>query len=120
MTQVHPLQDWVLVERITETVSAGGIHLPATFSGSRSSKLNARPDYWRARVVALGPLARDLEPGDEVLVHTWAAEDGKGLYAGVHAGGGQVLVRWSKDILCAVERDAAEPGPESALELGVA
>ncbi len=111
---IHPRHDWVLVERITETVSAGGIHLPATFAGSRSAKLGAKADHWKARVVAVGPEAHDLEPGDVVLVHTWAAGEGRGLYAGVHAGEGLLFVRYGADIVCALEPDPIELEPDTA------
>jgi len=75
--QIHPLRDRILVTRLEghgiETVSPGGIVIPATVEKS----VRTKPDYFRARVEALGPEAErayagDLKPGDEVLVYTYS------------------------------------------------
>jgi co-chaperonin GroES (HSP10) len=75
--QIHPLRDRILVTRLEghgiETVSPGGIVIPATVERS----VRTKPDYFRARVEALGPEAErayagDLKPGDEVLVYTYS------------------------------------------------
>lgn len=98
---MKPLRDLLLVERIVATMSPGGIHLPQTFVGRGSAKMNAKADYYRARVLAVGPDVRELAPGDEVLVHTWAGENGQGLYSGATAPGG-VLIK-QDDVIAAVE-----------------
>ena len=113
-----PLRNLVLVERIREEMSSGGIVLPQAFKRKHpTDKHRVQPDYWRGRVQAIGPEVRELAEGDEVLIVTWADEGHGGLYTGVDARTGgpatpfspRVLVEYPEDIVCAVER-----GPEAA------
>lgn len=107
MGAVHPLRDLVLVERIRETETRGGIFIPQTFgtkSGAVAAKLVAKGDHWRGRVKAVGPMVRDLKAGDEVLVYVYAddVDSSRGLFSGDRTGAG-TFVRWPEDIVCAVE-----------------
>lgn len=104
---VQPLRDLVLVERLEghgiETVSPGGIIIPAT----TEAKAKTKADTFRARVVALGPEARDLRVGEVVLVFTWAGGDGSQLYTGVEALGPHQFFIRPDDIVCVYESEAA-------------
>ena len=81
---LRPYGDRILVEKLdgegVETVSAGGIILPAV--EWKRGKTRHVPDTFRARVKAAGPrvaevLGQELAEGDEVVVYTYA-EDGHG------------------------------------------
>ena len=101
---VTPRRDLVLVETLDagrETVTAGGIILPATLGARAQTK----SDLWRGRVFAVGPKVRDVHPGDDVIVHTWADGDGSKLYSGEGIGGHRSFIR-QDDIVCAVPPDA--------------
>jgi co-chaperonin GroES (HSP10) len=104
--KVRPLRDQILIERLEghgiETVSPGGIIFPATIERRAEHKR----DGFRARVEAVGPDVRELEPGEHVLVHTWTGDDGsKGLYVGRDVGNRKLLVK-PDDIICVVAADA--------------
>jgi len=101
---VTPLRDLVLVEALDvgrETVTAGGIIIPAT----TQSRAKTKSDLWRGRVLAVGPKVRDLSPGDDVIVHTWADGDGSKLYSGENVGGHRQFIR-EGDIACACSPEA--------------
>jgi co-chaperonin GroES (HSP10) len=82
---LKPLGERVLVTRTdghgVETVTKGGIIVPATVESSVQTKR----DYFRARVEAMGDEAKRLMPdlcvGNEVLVHTYS-----GTAASVYTG----------------------------------
>ena len=103
---LQPLGDRILVTRLEghgiESMSAGGIIIPATAQKSVQTKA----DQFRARVEAIGPeaarLLRDeLKPGDEVLLYTYDA-DGDRVFTGINCGEHGIFIR-PDDILCAVE-----------------
>lgn len=91
------MRDLILVERIAETVTAGGIHIPQDYKARGSQKAVNKADHWRARVVAVGPKVTDplLVPGAEVQVLTWAEDaDGtrRGMYTGIDGPDGMTFV----------------------------
>lgn len=100
---IRPLHDNILVRRIDghgiETVSEGGIIIPATAEKS----VRTKRDYFRARVEAMGSEVRmpDLAIGDEVFVHTWSGT-AESLYTGREAVGAGLIIK-PDDIICAVE-----------------
>lgn len=101
---VSPLRDLVLVETLDqgrETVTEGGIVLPATLQSHAKTKR----DLWRGRVIAVGPEVKGIEPGEHLLVHTWAEGDGSKLYSGEGVGGHRSFVR-EVDIACVIAPDA--------------
>jgi len=106
---MKPLRNLVLVERMRERQSPGGIHFPRAFKRKHpSEKHKYVPDYWRGKVKAIGPKVTELKEGDEVLIYTWS-ENGKGqlhmgLYTGIPTGRGEdlVLVEYPDDIICAI------------------
>lgn len=75
---MRPLGDRIVVTRVDghgiETVTPGGIVLPAT----REASVRTRGDYFRARVEAMSSeaarLMPDLSVGDDVLVYSYAGE----------------------------------------------
>lgn len=111
-TAVRPLRNLVYIEKIRRTRTGGGILLPlfGAFMGhSAKKKMAATPDYFPARVLATGPDVRELVPGDEVLVYTFAEGDGSKLYTGENVGERErMMVMYPNDILCAVENDPEE------------
>jgi co-chaperonin GroES (HSP10) len=97
---VSPLRDLVLVESLDvgrERTTAGGIVIPAT----TQARAKTKSDLWRGRVIAVGPKVQGLEPGEDVIVHTWGDGDGSKLYSGEGIGGHHSFIRQS-DIVCAV------------------
>jgi co-chaperonin GroES (HSP10) len=106
-TAVKPLRDLVYVEKIEPEVLASGIILPTkgAFMGhSARMKMNATPDYFHAKVIAIGPDVKELALGDEVYVHTFAEGDGSKLYTGENVGEKRrLLVKYPDDILCALD-----------------
>jgi co-chaperonin GroES (HSP10) len=70
---IRPYGDRILIEKLDghgkETVSAGGIHLPAV--EWRQGKTKHVADAFRARVVDVGPLVAEVSAGDEVFVLTY-------------------------------------------------
>jgi co-chaperonin GroES (HSP10) len=70
---IRPYGDRILIEKLDghgkETVSAGGIHLPAV--EWRQGKTKHVADAFRARVVDVGPLVAEVSVGDEVFVLTY-------------------------------------------------
>lgn len=100
-----PIKDRILVTRLEghgiETVSKGGIIIPATAEKS----VRTKADHFRARVDALGPdaavaFAGELRPGDEVLVYTYSGTE-TSVFTGADAG--KVgLVIGPDDIICAM------------------
>lgn len=106
---VKPLGSRVYVERIHETETRGGLIIPQTFKArGPGQKVGAVPDYFRARVLAVGPDVRELTEGDEVLVYTYAEGDGSKLYSGETDGSrDKMLVRYPDDLVCAIDGDAA-------------
>jgi co-chaperonin GroES (HSP10) len=96
---IRPLRDRIHIRRLEghgiETVTPGGIVIPATTEARAKSK----NDYFRAEVIGIGPDVRELAPGDHVLVHTWHDGDGSTLYtSGTFIG--------PDDVICAVAKDA--------------
>lgn len=103
---VRPIRDNILVERLSghgvERVTKGGIVIPAT----NEAKVRTKNDYFRARVKAVGPEVRELEPGEDVLVYAWAENgQGRGLYTGKAIGARQLMIK-PGDVVCAVAPDA--------------
>jgi len=101
---VTPLRDLLFVETLDmgrERVTAGGIVIPAT----QGARAKTKSDLWRGRVLAVGPEVRDVEPGQDVIVHTWAEGDGTKLYSGESVGGHRSFIR-AGDVACVVESDA--------------
>lgn len=102
---IRPIGDRILVRRLdghgVETVSKGGIVLPATSQGSAKTKA----DYFRARVEAVGPEAErqipDLAVGENVLVYTYSGQ-AETVWTGTEAAGAGLFIR-PDDILCVVE-----------------
>ena len=101
----QPIEDRILVTRLEghgiETVSPGGIIIPATAEKS----VRTKADYFRARVDALGPEAErafngDLKPGDEVLVYAYSGTE-QSVFTGRNAEGVGLFIE-PDDILCAV------------------
>lgn len=96
--KIRPLRDRIHIRRLEghgiETVTPGGIIIPAT----SEARAKTKRDYFRAEVVATGPEVRDLEPGEHVLVHTWADGDGSELYTGSFIG--------PDDVICVVAKGA--------------
>lgn len=102
---IKPLRDLVLVESLDvgrEHVTPGGLIIPATIQARAKTK----SDLWRGRVLAVGPEVKDFEPGEDVIVHTWADGDGSKLYSGeARLGGHRQLVKQG-DIACVVDPSA--------------
>lgn len=101
---LRPLGDRIVVTRTEghgiETVTAGGIILPAT----REASVQTKGDYFRARVEAMSAeaarLMPDLSVGDDVLVYSYAGE-GDRLFTGEETQRG-LCIR-PDDILAAVD-----------------
>lgn len=102
---VRPLGERILVTRLEghgiETVTPGGIVIPATSERTVKTK----PDYFRARVEAMGPdaekaYAGELRLGDEVLVYTYSGT-AETVFTGDAAGQHRLFVK-PDDILGAV------------------
>jgi hypothetical protein len=81
------------VERVTRTTTEGGLHLPQTFSPSKRfgqrERMNAVPDYFLAKVLAVGPDEKSgLQPGDLTYVwsHAGAGGDKQRLWVGETVG----------------------------------
>lgn len=117
LLHLRPLRNRVLVERITEKVTAGGIHVPQDYKARGSVKAVNKRDEFRARVLAVGLEVREelIKPGVEVLLYTWAEEsDGtrRGMYTGVDGPDGTLFVNWPEDfagiVFVAPEQAAAE------------
>ena len=108
---LRPLRDQVYIERIRPTESPGGILFPQAFKAGKGGhdvrlKMAAVPDYFPAKVLALGPDVRpgELSEGDEILVFAYAEGDGKKLWTGEGAGErDKMFIKYPDDILCAVE-----------------
>ena len=86
---IRPLRDQLYVQRVRPTQTEGGIVLPATFNYrfSARQKMNAVPDYFLAKVLAVGPEERSgLQPGDHTFVWSYADGDGSKLYVGESVG----------------------------------
>jgi co-chaperonin GroES (HSP10) len=104
--RVCPLRDLVYVERVRQETSEGGIVLIQDYKARRGKRLTmqAQPDMWRGRVLAVGPKVPDLLEGHEVLVYNWADDPGQQLFTGVSAGEkDRVFVRYPDDLVCALE-----------------
>ena len=103
-TAVRPLRNLVYVERLRPKTTDGGIHIPETFEAKHSARLKtaATPDYFPAKILSIGPLVRELLPGDTVLVYTYAEGDGKKLYTGENVGErDRMFVHYPDDFVCA-------------------
>jgi co-chaperonin GroES (HSP10) len=110
---VRPIGDNVLVERVTghgvERTTAGGIVIPAT----SEAKATTKNDVFRARILAAGPDAKDVQRAVEdgfehVLVYAWrdtSTDMGKGLYTGVQTGKNRLFIK-PDDIVMALTEDA--------------
>ena len=86
---IRPIGAQMYIERVPRLQSDGGIHLPETFNYrfSARQKMNAIPDYFLAKVLAVGPDERSgLQPGDHTLVWSYAGGDGAKLYVGESVG----------------------------------
>lgn len=86
---IRPLGVQMYVEKIRPLISDGGIHLPESFDHkfSAKKKFDAIPDYFIAKVLAVGPDERSgLQPGDHTLVWTYAEGDGSKMWTGVSVG----------------------------------
>lgn len=108
---LKPMRNLVYVEEVRKEKTDGGIFIPETFDHQNrpSLKLNAKTDYYEAKILAVGPDVRELAPGDHVLVHTFADDLGKGLFTGESTGEGKrKLIRYPDDIVCAVDLFAVE------------
>lgn len=104
---IRPLRDKILIRRLEghgiETVSKGGIVIPAT----AEKGVRTKADYFRARVEAIGPETEraipDLAVGNDVLVYTYSGQaesvfTGKGR----EMAGARIFIE-PDDILCVVE-----------------
>jgi co-chaperonin GroES (HSP10) len=105
---IRPMGDRLYVQRIRETVTAGGIVLPETFKAGKNGfsarqKMNAVKDTFHARVLATGPDVRELAQGDEVIVYSFADGDGSKLYTGDAVGEKDKLFIKMDDVVCAVD-----------------
>lgn len=86
---IRPLGARIYVEKIIPKMSDGGIHIPESFDFKFSAKKkhDAIPDYFVAKVLAVGPDERSgLQPGDHTLVWTHAEGDGSKLWTGESVG----------------------------------
>jgi co-chaperonin GroES (HSP10) len=104
--KVRPLRNLVYVERIRPEATPGGILIPQTFDHKHSARLKtaATPDYFPARVLAVGPQVRDLKEDDHVFVWTYAEGDGSKLFTGDAEGAlgkDRMFVAWPNDFVCA-------------------
>lgn len=103
---IRPLRDLLYVERLRPKMTPGGLHLPETFKAGRTGhsareKMNAISDTFPARVLAVGPQVREVEPGDEILVLTFADGDGSKLWTGENVGERDRMFIKPDDIVCA-------------------
>jgi hypothetical protein len=90
-TAIRPIGAGLYVQRVRATQTEGGILLPATFSPQKKfgarEKMNSIPDYFLAKVLAVGPEERSgLQPGDHTFVWSFADGDGSRLYTGDSVG----------------------------------
>lgn len=111
---IQPLNDRILVKRLeghgVERVTDGGIIIPAT----TEAKAKTKADTFRARVLAVGP-GRVLEsggrhpvgvePGEDVVVETWADSAEHTLYTGAPGLGPLELFISPDDVVCVVGQD---------------
>jgi co-chaperonin GroES (HSP10) len=103
-----PTGNKILVRRLEghgiETVTKGGIILPAT----REKSVRTKADFFRARVEALGPeaarLMPDLAPGEDVLVYTYSGT-AESVFTGTDAKGAGLFIE-PDDVLCVVEGES--------------
>jgi len=59
---IQPRGDYVVIEKVTQEMSAGGIYIP-------TSKDEENPDdCYNAKILAIGPLVKDLKVGDDIVV----------------------------------------------------
>lgn len=105
---LKPLRNLMHIERVVREKTPGGIFIPQTFDHANrpSLKFGAMRDYFEAKVLAVGPEVRDVEPGDHVLVWTFADGDGRQLFTG-EGDDNRLLVRYPDDLVCAVDVEAA-------------
>lgn len=122
---LRPLRDLIQVERLPDLgrtrdgdgneVTATGIIIPQDYKARGSAKAVNKADYFRARVLAVGPKVRDVAAGDEVLVLTWGASpDGsrRSLYVGIDGPDGTLFVT-PDDLVCGVNAvPSAWPHPK--------
>lgn len=86
---IRPLGVQMYVEKIRPLKSHGGIHLPESFDYrfSAKKKFDAIPDFFIAKILAIGPDERSgLQVGDHTLVWTYAEGDGSKLFSGESVG----------------------------------
>lgn len=108
-TRIKPTREKIYIQRLREEQSSGGILFPSCFKAGKNGfsareKINAVPDTFYARVLAVGPEVRELAPGDEVIVYSYAAGDGKQLWTGTSVGERDKIFIDPDDVVCAVER----------------
>ena len=114
---LRPLRNLIQVERLPDLgrtrdadgneVTAGGIVVPQDYAARGSQKAVRKADFFRARVLAVGPKVpvEDVAPGAEVLVMTWGNHpDGtrRSLYTGVDGPDGTLLVEYPDDLVCSL------------------
>lgn len=89
---IRPIGAKMYVERIRPKKTEGGLHIPETFKAGKNGlsareRMNGIPDYFLARVLAVGPEERSgLQPGDHTFVWSYASGDGSKLYTGDSVG----------------------------------
>lgn len=106
--KLSPLRNLVHVLRVRPEKSEGGIIRLHDYKARKSPRLTmaARPDFWPAIVLGVGPRVPDLKEGDRVYVYTFAEDTGSplGLYTGVQLGPkDELLITYPDDVVCAVE-----------------
>lgn len=101
---LKPLRNLMHIERVVQEKTPGGLYIPQTFDHKHrpSLKFDAIRDYFEAKVLAVGPEVRDVEPGDHVLVWTFADGDGRQMFTG-EGDDKRLLVRYPDDLVCAVD-----------------
>lgn len=115
MSRVRPLRNLVYVERVKHEKTPGGIVIPETFEAKHSARLKmmAKSEYFEAKVLAVGPDVRDLQPDDHTYVFTFADGDGSKLYTGTSVDGKRedtarrMFVEYPDDFVCAVDLGGA-------------
>lgn len=102
---IRPYGDRILVQKLdghdVETVSKGGIVLPAVKFEHGKSKHVA--DWFRARVVDVGPLVAEVSAGDEVIVYTYAREGHGRTLTGDETPYGFII--GEDDVIAVIERE---------------
>lgn len=98
--------EWLYIEKIVQTMTEGGLHIPQTADYKKNPRLRFAgvENTFRARVLSVG--SRVSEPvyqGDEIVVWTFAEGDGSTLYTGENVGEKRRLFIKQKDVVCVLE-----------------